>query len=260
MSDDYLWDGSGEVDPVVAELEHKLEVLRFSGAVPPLPSARARWPWVAGVAAAAGIAGLVASTWMTRQTQIAQEPTQSSSQPAAPTLKDPFPTATSSAAPKSEVVDPFRDEPKPRPKPSAVVDPFKGKPAASASPGEVLDPFAGPRPATAAGNPSVKPTASGGTVIDPWRQKRLSPSAIRNTVVRQQGALAAACWHPQAPATVRVTLTMRIAPSGRVTSASAPDPKGYPGLGACIARQAKGLTFPATDAGGMVHVPLVFSR
>jgi hypothetical protein len=68
MNDEYLWDGSGEPDPLVAELEAQLAPVRWKRPAMPTPVRRtrvSRWP----LAAAAGVLVTIAGTvvWMMRQ-------------------------------------------------------------------------------------------------------------------------------------------------------------------------------------------------
>src|SRR5262245_14380426 len=65
MSDDYLWDGSGEPDPEVERLERLLGRFKHDRPAPDLttavvPSAghRRRFAWAAGIAAALAVAAV----------------------------------------------------------------------------------------------------------------------------------------------------------------------------------------------------------
>lgn len=74
MSDEYLWDRSGESDPEVARLEKTLRPLRYEPDrsrlnLPPVEAVRSRrrnwrWAWTAAVAAAALMIGISATFYM----------------------------------------------------------------------------------------------------------------------------------------------------------------------------------------------------
>ena len=68
MSDDYLWDGSGEPDPAVERLERALSPLRSARPAPELPAATGRRPFggmLAALAAAAAFLLAVSGLWVT---------------------------------------------------------------------------------------------------------------------------------------------------------------------------------------------------
>lgn len=115
---------------------------------------------------------------------------------------------------------------------------------------------AGPGPvAGSAGGNSV----SGGTGLE--------ASAIQSTVQKNQNAVKRSCWQPalnnrsaDAPSTARVTTTIQIAPNGSVTHVKhSGDPRGYPGLGACIVTRLKGWTFPKSNGSTTANIPFVFA-
>jgi hypothetical protein len=73
MNEDYLWDKSGEIDPEIAELEHKLGRLRFKAAAhplvlpPPLPATawyRKNFSPVMAIAATLVILLLAGGLWL----------------------------------------------------------------------------------------------------------------------------------------------------------------------------------------------------
>jgi hypothetical protein len=65
VSDDYLWDRSGEPDPEVERLERLLEPLRGRRPAPEFPAARRRafGGWVSMAAAAASLVLAISATW-----------------------------------------------------------------------------------------------------------------------------------------------------------------------------------------------------
>ncbi len=95
----------------------------------------------------------------------------------------------------------------------------------------------------------------------------LEAAAIQSTVQKNQNAVKRSCWQPalngraaDAPSTARVTTTIQIAPSGAVTHVKhSGDPRGYPGLGACIVTRLKGWTFPKSNGSTTANIPFVFA-
>jgi len=275
MNSDYLWDGTGAVDPEVARLEELLSELRYERDWQPVVRPRRRGPIIAALAAAACVAVLV--TWSaTRQsTSVTSEPAPTSAAAAGtPEVVNPFANERAPRRARSnDVVNPFKSAPSankstPRSPGSAeVVDPFKGSPRATHSaskPAELLDPFKG--------KTSAPPTTTGRNgVVNSWAtsadKKSLGASDVAPVIARQRSEIASKCWTPardeapkSAPKSARVVLTLRIAASGRVLSATASDPAGYPGLGSCIAGRARNWVFPVSSSGATINVPFIFSR
>lgn len=95
----------------------------------------------------------------------------------------------------------------------------------------------------------------------------LEASAIQSTVQKNQNAVKRSCWQPaltgrsaDAPSSARITTTIQIAPSGVVSSVKhSGDPRGYPGLAACVATRVKGWTFPKSTATTTAEIPFVFA-
>lgn len=95
----------------------------------------------------------------------------------------------------------------------------------------------------------------------------LEAAAIQSTVQKNQNAVKRSCWQPalngrsaDAPSTARVTTTLQISPSGAVTSVKhSGDPRGYPGLGACIVGRLKTWTFPTSSGTTTANIPFVFA-
>ena len=74
MSDDYLWDRSGEPDPEIAELERTLGVLRYQPKALALPVARPRRAFFPALAAAAVVLMVLAGgLWLSLQRSINEE-------------------------------------------------------------------------------------------------------------------------------------------------------------------------------------------
>lgn len=97
---------------------------------------------------------------------------------------------------------------------------------------------------------------------------RLTESQIQGTVRQHQSSVKRGCWQEalmtrdiDAPSTARVTVSLRIAASGRVLSASAPagDPRGYVGLASCITSRVRVWTFPQAGGTTTVNLPFVFA-
>lgn len=95
----------------------------------------------------------------------------------------------------------------------------------------------------------------------------LDGAAIQRTVQRYQPSVRRSCWQRAlssrsalAPSSARVTVTIRIAPSGKVTGVShSGEPAGYPGLANCITSKVRGWTFPAAAGPTTANVPFVFA-
>ncbi|MEN9581504.1 MAG: hypothetical protein RJA70_4513, partial [Pseudomonadota bacterium] len=111
------------------------------------------------------------------------------------------------------------------------------------------------------GGPSASPGApdSAGSSLD--------ASAIERTIQRHQATVKRACWQPAlngralgAPSTARVSVTIQIAPSGSVKSATtSAEPAGYPGLAGCIQGKVATWTFPRATGPTTTRVPFVFA-
>jgi hypothetical protein len=96
---------------------------------------------------------------------------------------------------------------------------------------------------------------------------RLTGAEIQRTVYRYQPSVRHSCWQrqlanrdPSAPSTAKVTVTMTIAPTGKVTKASTSgEAVGYPGLSACISDKVKSWTFPQALGSTTAQVPFTFA-
>ncbi|MEZ4221711.1 MAG: hypothetical protein R3B13_12340 [Polyangiaceae bacterium] len=287
MTSDYLWDGSGEIDPDVSELEQQLRCLRYRPqAHRPL---RTEAPWrrtTWGALALAAIALLYVALGRDTTGIAGEEAVERPTPGAARAIVGAPPQAAGSGsavrprpAARGAVLDPWADHPRPATTPSAPIqDPFRGAPPATPPSGALVDPFRGAPPATppsgalvdpfrGAPPASTPPTKGSDGVLNPWAGERTERSAsdVMRVVSRQRSAVARTCWAPRqskaSPGTVaRVQLSLTIAPSGHVARASAADPPGFPGLGSCVAGVAKSWRFSAAASASNVQIPFVFSR
>ncbi len=95
----------------------------------------------------------------------------------------------------------------------------------------------------------------------------LDSATLSRTVSHYTASVRRSCWQPaldtrdaNAPTTARVSVSINIAPNGRVQSATTSgDPKGYRGLSACIQNRVKNWEFPASSGPTTVNVPFVFA-
>ena len=95
----------------------------------------------------------------------------------------------------------------------------------------------------------------------------LDASAIQRTVQRYQPSVRRSCWQRAlssrsalAPSSARVTVTIQVAPSGKVTGVShSGEPTGYPGLANCITSKVRAWSFPVAAGPTTANVPFVFA-
>jgi hypothetical protein len=95
----------------------------------------------------------------------------------------------------------------------------------------------------------------------------LDSNAIQQTVGRYKPSVQRGCWQPAlstkapgAPSSARVSVSLTVDSSGRVTAASTGgDPRGYPGLARCIESRVRGWRFPRSSGTTSVAVPFVFA-
>jgi hypothetical protein len=131
------------------------------------------------------------------------------------------------------------------------------------TPGKTSEPGAGidktgfqPTP----GGPSAAdpPTGSGGA---------LTEGEINGVVSRNKPMITRRCWlpaydarGPSAPSSAKVSVTLKVGPTGSVSSASAGGSEThYPGLASCIAGSVKAWQFPPSDEGATINIPFSFS-
>lgn len=95
--------------------------------------------------------------------------------------------------------------------------------------------------------------------------KALSQADVERVVQSHRAFVNRRCWElalatkaKGAPSSARVVTTIKIAPTGNVTSASATGGEGYPGLASCVAGQVRSWKFPSSE-GGTVNIPFVFA-
>ncbi|MEB2343304.1 MAG: GYF domain-containing protein [Deltaproteobacteria bacterium] len=95
----------------------------------------------------------------------------------------------------------------------------------------------------------------------------LDGAKVQATVSRYTSSVRRSCWQPaldardkDAPTSARVSVTIKVAPSGSVQSVSTSgDPKGYHGLAGCIGSKVRGWQFPPSSGSTTVNVPFVFA-
>ncbi len=95
----------------------------------------------------------------------------------------------------------------------------------------------------------------------------LDGAKVQATVARYTSSVRRSCWQPaldtrdkDAPTSARVSVAIRVSPSGSVQSASTSgDPKGYRGLAGCIGSKVRSWQFPASSGTTTVNVPFVFA-
>ncbi len=329
MSDDYLWDPTGDPEPAIRELEDTLAVLRFDGTWRPVVHQRrrrARLGAAAGlVAVAAGVIVLLARS-RDGDLHVTREPVETDAPLAGASIDnheaiDPWsgldlPPSTGQqtgvADPQKErlsssdalaVVNAKRsaldrqcwqpllakgvEQPEARLAMALTIGPdgavssatIQGDPTSDLSLGRCVATEARrwrfPKstattrvnvPITFTGERALKSPPISTDLDQPSvDQHALTSTAISKVVKQRSSSLRQRCWAPVAngagaPSTARITLTLVIAPSGAVQRASASNPAGFPGLGSCIAEQARGWTFPTSGKATTVSIPVVFSR
>jgi serine/threonine protein kinase len=102
--------------------------------------------------------------------------------------------------------------------------------------------------------------------ISPPPGDGLDESAVKRTLEGYRGAVVDTCWDhalgtraPGGPASVRVSVTITVEPSGSVQSvATAADPSGYPELCRCIEKRVSAWRFPSARAQTVVSTGFVF--
>ncbi len=155
------------------------------------------------------------------------------------------------------------------------------EPGASAATGPTGQGNGGPR-GPAGSTPSSKPTDSspidktgfqptpgGPSTSDPPPSNggALTEGEINGVVSRNKPMITRRCWLPaydarssNAPSTAKVSVSLKVAPSGSVSSVSAGGAEThYPGLAGCIAGAVKGWSFPPSDEGATINIPFSFS-
>ncbi|MEM6293382.1 MAG: hypothetical protein AAGA54_19070 [Myxococcota bacterium] len=231
MHDDYLWDGTGEVDPDVAALERVLMPLRYeteplvvsSVRAPSSGSTRSRWlAWAVPAAAMAAAAVLVATLGGGEDAPAAEAPSQ----------------VPAVAEPASVLETPPQIEPAPAVNVEAEPE-LRYDPASAHLPG--FDPPAPDDGAQPPGHPTSSPKAS----RDDARPAKLTSSEVRDGIAPlKEKALACGRTHG-APENTKVKMKLAIAgATGRVTSAKPQAPWADTPLGRCVADVLKTARFP----------------
>lgn len=95
--------------------------------------------------------------------------------------------------------------------------------------------------------------------------QQLDQSDIERVVSSQRAFVKRRCWEPaltgrdpSAPRSASVVVSLVIAPSGRVQSASASGGDGYPGLASCVQSSVRGWTFPPSGGESQASIPFKF--
>jgi hypothetical protein len=157
-----------------------------------------------------------------------------------------------------------KDEPEPARRVPAKSAPATGKGASGES--TPSKPEAEPFPAPDNGSFAATPgreTEAPATALG----ERLTSAEIQRTIYRYQPSVRHGCWQrqlanrdPSAPSTAKVTVTLTIAPNGKVTKASTSgEARGYPGLSGCISGKVKSWTFPKALGRTTAQVPFTFA-
>lgn len=279
MDADYLWDRSGPADPEIERLERLLSTFSASSArcavtagdqqpaepgapAPVVRGARARWTVLA--VAAALILGVGIGHGLGRSSQVRSAegragPLEPEIRGAASTAAaGPSPPPLSTADAPTPPLHPTAPEPAPR-TPQRALAPERRR--------EVLNPFAKPGQDGIALPAAPQPPSTSSGILDPWASKSLSHAEVRKIVSAQRGSLDRRCWQPAllsapagAPSTVRVSVTLTIAPTGQVRSVETSGAPKHPGLGKCVSDAVSLWRFPKAEGSTTVTVPLVFSR
>ncbi len=96
----------------------------------------------------------------------------------------------------------------------------------------------------------------------------LGAAEAEGVVARNSPRVRRACWDQQvaarpsdAPRSVKVNVTVKVAPNGKVSSATASggNEKYYPGLTSCVQSAVSGWSFPTSGEGGTFNVPFSFN-
>ena len=249
MSDEYLWNRTGNADPDELMLEELLPRIKDSttrsthvravrAASPASSVARHRSAWMMAVAGSLLIfvLGLVVGMSLRAPSAapLADIENESGDQASRPATKLALesPAAASASQVEVDTILPVPRQPKPSPSAS---------PVASTKTSAAL---------TASTPPST-----------------LSPKEIREVISRHQGELRRSCWVSSIPdaerksASVRVSLTIVVSSDGRVSAAHASSaPKVYAEVGRCVAAQARAWKFPESSTSTTLSVPLVFAH
>ncbi len=95
----------------------------------------------------------------------------------------------------------------------------------------------------------------------------LSEGEINGVVSRGKPGITRRCWTPaydarasDAPKSAKVNVTVKVSPSGSVSSATASGGgAAYPSLAGCVQNSVKAWQFPPSDSGATVAIPFSFS-
>jgi predicted Zn finger-like uncharacterized protein len=131
----------------------------------------------------------------------------------------------------------------------------------TAKPGETAPPI------DTSGFGGVGGPATTGTSDNGGKGGELSEGEINGVVSRGKPGITRRCWTPaydarpsDAPKSAKVNVTVKVSPSGSVSSATASGGgAAYPGLASCVQNSVKSWQFPPSDSGATVAIPFSFS-
>ena len=136
-----------------------------------------------------------------------------------------------------------------------------------ASPEVAKAPTASPLPRVGLGGGTVVdgPAVNARTGGSRGGATQLDQADIEKVVSSHRASVRRRCWDPAIAAnphsgkkSTRVTVSLSIAPSGKVSGVSASGGNGFPGLADCIARRVKNWKFPASSGSSQANVPFSF--
>jgi hypothetical protein len=253
MSDEYLWDRSGEPDADEIWLERKMPALR--------PAARALNPIAEGAVYGAFRERAAAVPSVSTSPEIPAMPPGARNRSL--TGFQAAMTAAALAAGVAAGYYGFGNRPLP-----AAADSVAAGPTITASAAEIAS-------RAEAGEsdeqrqihrfPEHQPAPELG---DHGRQDPLDGADVQRTVSRYTSSVRRSCWQPAldtrkpgAPTAARVTVTITVEADGRVANvATSGEVNGYPGLTRCIASRVRAWQFPASSGTTTVNVPFVFAK
>ncbi len=171
------------------------------------------------------------------------------------------------APPPPPTVD-AQGNPVPQPEASSATGPAAGPGGVVRGPGGAPAPGKSAEQTTI-DNTGFRPTPGGPSAGDPPPSGggALSEGEINGVVSRNKPIITRRCWLPaydarasNAPSSAKVSVSLKVGPSGSVTSASAGgSEQHYPGLASCVAGSVKGWQFPPSDEGATINIPFSFS-
>ncbi len=95
--------------------------------------------------------------------------------------------------------------------------------------------------------------------------QQLDQSDIERVVAAHRVSVKRGCWEPalasrdpKSPKSAKVTVSISIGPSGRVSSASASGGSGYPSLSSCVSSKVRSWKFPPSGGTSQANIPFAF--